>query len=82
LDQHGVSQMSFHSHRTLARCKAKAFAENRFNGFPPDKSFTFFYDLFEASSFDAVLVPLGLEPTVQYSIYLRMQYEFKKPKLN
>jgi len=46
------------------------------------KSFTFFYDPFEASSFDSVLVPLGLEPSVQFSIYLRMQYEFKRPKLN
>jgi hypothetical protein len=46
------------------------------------KSFTFFYDPFEASSFDSVLVPLGLEPAVQFSIYLRMQYEFKRPKLN
>lgn len=46
------------------------------------KSFTFFYDAFEASSFDSVLEPLGLEPAVQFSIYLRMQYEFRRPKLN
>ena len=46
------------------------------------KSFTFFYDPFEASGFDSVLVPLGLEPAVQFSIYLRMQYEFKRPKLS
>lgn len=46
------------------------------------KSFTFYYDPFEASRFDAVLVPLGLEPAVQFSIYLRMQYEFRRPKLN
>jgi hypothetical protein len=45
------------------------------------KSFTFFYDPFEASRFDSVLVPLGLEPAVQFSIYLRMQYEFKRPKV-
>ena len=44
------------------------------------KSFTFFYDPFEASSFDSVLVPLGLEPAVQFSLYLRMQYKFKRPK--
>ena len=45
------------------------------------KSFTFFYDPFEASRFDSVLVPLGLEPVVQFSIYLRMQYEFRRPKM-
>ncbi len=44
------------------------------------KSFTFFYDPFNASRFDAVLKPMGLEPTVQFSLYLRMQYESKKPK--
>jgi len=42
------------------------------------KSFTFYYDPFEASGFDTVLTPLGLEPAVQFSIYLRMQYEYKK----
>jgi uncharacterized protein YggE len=42
------------------------------------KSFTFFYDPFEASRFDSVLVPIGLEPVVQFSIYLRMQYEYKR----
>lgn len=46
------------------------------------KSFTFFYDPFEASSFDAVLDPLGLEPAVQFSIYLRMQYQVKRSFIN
>ena len=42
------------------------------------KSFTFFYDPFEPSRFDSVLVPLGLEPAVQFTVYLRMQYEYKR----
>jgi len=42
------------------------------------KSFTFFYDPFEPSRFDSVLVPLGLEPAVQFTLYLRMQYEYKR----
>ena len=42
------------------------------------KSFTFFYEPFEASRYDSVLVPLGLEPVVQFSIYLRMQYQVKR----
>jgi uncharacterized protein YggE len=42
------------------------------------KSFTFFYDPVEASSFDSVLAPVGLEPVVQFTIYLRMQYQVKR----
>jgi uncharacterized protein YggE len=42
------------------------------------KSFTFFYEPFEASSFDSVVAPSGIEPMVQYSIYLRMQYQVKR----
>ena len=39
------------------------------------KSFTFFYEPFNASRFDVVMSPLGIEPAVQYSLYLRMQFE-------
>ncbi|MGZ8845881.1 MAG: SIMPL domain-containing protein [Pyrinomonadaceae bacterium] len=39
------------------------------------KAFTFFYDAFDASRFDVVLTPLGIEPAVQYTLYLRMQYQ-------
>lgn len=39
------------------------------------KSFTFFYEPFNASRFDVVMSPLGIEPAVQYSLYMRMQYE-------
>ena len=46
------------------------------------KSFTFFYEPFEGSSFDSVLVPLGLEPMVQFSIYLRMQYQVRRSSIN
>jgi uncharacterized protein YggE len=46
------------------------------------KSFTFFYEPSEASSFDSVLVPSGLEPVVQFSIYLRMQYQVKRSSMN
>ena len=43
------------------------------------KSFTFFYHPFEVSGFDRVLEPLGIEPVVQFCLYLRMQYD-NKPK--
>jgi len=39
------------------------------------KSFTFFYDAFDASRFDVVLAPLGIEPAVQFTLYLRMEYK-------
>lgn len=46
------------------------------------KSFTFFYEPSEASGYDSVLAPLGLEPAVQFSIYLRMQYQVRRSSLN
>jgi len=46
------------------------------------KSSTFFYEPFAASRFDSVLAPRGLEPVVQFSIYLRMQYQVKRSTLN
>jgi uncharacterized protein YggE len=42
------------------------------------KSFTFFYEPFEGSNFDSVLAPMGIEPMVQFSVYLRMQYQVKR----
>lgn len=44
------------------------------------KSYTFFYEPFDASRFDSVLDPLGIEPVVQFSLYLRMQYDVTKKK--
>lgn len=45
------------------------------------KAFTFYYEPFQASSFDSVLAPLGLEPMVQFSLYLRMQYQVKRSSM-
>ena len=46
------------------------------------KSFTFFYEPFKAGSFDSVLAHSGLEPMVQFSIYLRMQYQVRRQSMN
>lgn len=46
------------------------------------KSFTFFYEPAQASSFDSVLAALELEPMVQFSLYLRMQYQVRRSSLN
>jgi uncharacterized protein YggE len=46
------------------------------------KSFTFFYDPFKAGSFDSVLAQSGLEPMVQFSVYLRMQYQVRRQSMN
>jgi uncharacterized protein YggE len=45
------------------------------------KAFTFYYEPFQASSYDSVLAPLGLEPMVQFSLYLRMQYQVKRSSM-
>ena len=42
------------------------------------KTSTFFYEPLEASSFDAVINQMGLEPMVQFTLYLRVQYDLKK----
>jgi uncharacterized protein YggE len=46
------------------------------------KSFTFFYEPFKAGSFDTVLAHSGLEPMVQFSVYLRMQYQVRRQSMN
>jgi uncharacterized protein YggE len=39
------------------------------------KSFTFFYEPLFASKFDTTINPSGIEPVVQYTVYLRMNYD-------
>lgn len=38
------------------------------------KGFTFFYQPFDGSRFDAVINGIGIEPVVQFTLYLRMDY--------
>lgn len=42
------------------------------------KTKTFYYEPLDASDFDAVINQIGIEPMVQFTLYLRMQYELKK----
>lgn len=44
------------------------------------KSFTFFYDPLDAGKFDTALNPVGIEPIVQYTLYLRMDYDTGRTK--
>jgi len=44
------------------------------------KSFTFFYEPFNASRFDAQINQLGIDPVVQITLYLRMDYDSEKRK--
>ena len=46
------------------------------------KASTFFYEPSKAGSYDAVLAPSGLEPVVQFSIYLRMQYQVRRQSMS
>lgn len=39
------------------------------------KNTTFYYEPINGSKFDKVLNPIGLEPTVQFTIYLRVKYK-------
>ena len=42
------------------------------------KTKTFFYEPLDAKSFDTVINQMGIEPMVQFSLYLRMQYDLRK----
>lgn len=42
------------------------------------KTRTFYYEPLESSDFDIVINPLNVEPLVQFTLYLRMQYDLKK----
>ena len=39
------------------------------------KTRTFFYEPLNSSDFDSVINQMGIEPMVQFTLYLRMQYE-------
>ena len=42
------------------------------------KTKTFYYEPLDPSVFDAVINPLGIEPMVQFTLYMRLQYDLKK----
>lgn len=42
------------------------------------KTKTFYYDPLDPSDFDTVINQIGIEPMVQFTLYLRMQYDLKK----
>ena len=42
------------------------------------KTKTFYYEPLDASDFDSVINQIGIEPMVQFTLYLRMQYDLKK----
>ena len=42
------------------------------------KTRTFFYQPLDASNFDSVISQIGIEPMVQFTLYLRLQYDLKK----
>ena len=42
------------------------------------KTKTFYYEPLDPSDFDSVINQIGIEPMVQFTLYLRMQYELKR----
>jgi len=59
---------------------ANAYGSNSSSKIVQRKSFTFFYDPIDASRFDATINPVGIEPIVQYTLYLRMDYDSERTK--
>jgi hypothetical protein len=44
------------------------------------KSFTFYYEPLSADNFDKMINPVGIEPLVQFTLYLKMDYDSGLPK--
>ena len=44
----------------------------------PRKVATFYYEPLNAADFDAVINPIGIEPVVQLTLYLKMQYDLPR----
>jgi uncharacterized protein YggE len=44
------------------------------------KSFTFYYQPLSGNDFDRMINPIGVEPLVQFTLYLRMDYDVAKKK--
>lgn len=44
------------------------------------KSFTFYYEPLSGDDFDKMINPIGVEPLVQFTLYLRMDYDIAKKK--
>jgi uncharacterized protein YggE len=44
------------------------------------KSRTFYFNPLDAEGFDLVINPVILEPVVQYTLYLKLKYDFEPPK--
>jgi len=44
------------------------------------KAFTFYYNPLTGENFDKMINPLGIEPLVQFTLYLRMDYDSGLPK--
>lgn len=42
------------------------------------KTRTFYYEPLDVSNFDSVINAIGIEPMVQFTLYLRVQYDLKK----
>ena len=54
---------------------AYSYSNNSSSKITQRKSFTFFYEPLDTGKFDKTINPIGIEPIVQYTIYLRMDYD-------
>ena len=58
----------------------KSLAIEKYDAFYPNERYkgyqkTFYYEPIDQNSFDRVINPVGVEPMVQFTIYLRMDYD-------
>lgn len=61
----------------------KSLAIEKYDAFYPSERYkgyqkTFYYEPIDQNSFDRVINPVGVEPMVQFTIYLRMDYDTGK----
>lgn len=62
----------------------KSLAVEKYDAFYPSERYigyqkSFYYEPLEQGKFDRVINPIGIEPVVQYTVYLRMDYDTKLP---
>lgn len=61
----------------------KSLAIEKYDAFYPNERYkgyqkTFYYEPIDQNNFDRVINPVGVEPMVQFTIYLRMDYDTGK----
>lgn len=65
---------SYQRYQAYETGDAYSYNNNSSSKITQRKSFTFFYEPLAATKFDTMINPIGIEPIVQFTVYLRMNY--------